>query len=163
MHGEYRYEPKNSFMKWLDSRLPIYRFVDEHLLARSRGALGEQRVDGAADHVRDQGPSGATGHTGSDGSTMSARIERHGQWGGGISENIDYGSADAREVVISLVVDDGVSSRGHRRNLLDPAIRFAGAACGPHQRYRTMCVMDHAGSFAPNEAAPSPSGKPRRR
>jgi ubiquinol-cytochrome c reductase cytochrome b/c1 subunit len=33
MHGEYRYEPKNSFMKWLDSRLPIYRFVDEHLMA----------------------------------------------------------------------------------------------------------------------------------
>jgi quinol-cytochrome oxidoreductase complex cytochrome b subunit len=31
MHGEYRYEPKNSFMKWLDSRLPIYRLIDETL------------------------------------------------------------------------------------------------------------------------------------
>src|SRR5262249_26674814 len=31
MHGDYRYEPKNSFTKWLDSRLPILRFVDEHL------------------------------------------------------------------------------------------------------------------------------------
>ena len=31
MHGEYRYEPKNSFTKWLDSRLPILRFVDETL------------------------------------------------------------------------------------------------------------------------------------
>jgi uncharacterized protein YkwD len=122
------------------------------------GPLGysEGLTRAAADLVRDQGPSGATGHVGSDGSTMSARIERYGQWGGGISENIDYGSTTAREVVTSLVVDDGVSSRGHRRNLLDPAIRFAGAACGPHQRYQTMCVMDHAGSF-------TPSGMPRPR
>jgi ubiquinol-cytochrome c reductase cytochrome b subunit len=33
MHGDYRYEPKNSFMKWLDSRLPIVRLVDEHVMA----------------------------------------------------------------------------------------------------------------------------------
>jgi len=108
----------------------------------------------AADHVRDQGPGGATGHDGSDGSSMRTRIERYGQWGGGISENIDYGSLSAREVVMSLVVDDGVSSRGHRRNLLDPDIRVAGAACGPHRRYRTMCVMDHAGSFVPRGVTP---------
>jgi hypothetical protein len=72
-------------------------------------------------------------------------------------------------VVVSLLVDDGVHGRGHRHNLLDPAIRFAGAACGPHQRYRTMCVMDHAGSFAagaPRAAKPTrppPSGMPRPR
>jgi quinol-cytochrome oxidoreductase complex cytochrome b subunit len=32
MHGEYRYEPKNGFMKWLDSRLPIMRLLDESVL-----------------------------------------------------------------------------------------------------------------------------------
>ena len=32
MHGEYRYEPKNGFMKWLDSRLPIVRLLDESVL-----------------------------------------------------------------------------------------------------------------------------------
>lgn len=110
-------------------------------------AFSEGLARAAADQVRDQGPSGATGHDGSDGSTMRTRIERWGQWGGGISENIDYGSRTAREVVISLVVDDGVRGRGHRRNLFDPGIRFAGAACGPHRQYVTMCVMDHAGSF----------------
>ncbi len=31
-HGNYSYTPKNGFMKWLDSRLPLVRFVDEHLL-----------------------------------------------------------------------------------------------------------------------------------
>jgi len=29
------------------------------------------------DHVEDTGPSGATGHTGTDGSTMSSRIEKY--------------------------------------------------------------------------------------
>lgn len=28
-HGDYKYEPKNAFTKWLDSRLPIVRFANE--------------------------------------------------------------------------------------------------------------------------------------
>jgi uncharacterized protein YkwD len=113
-------------------------------------AYSEGLSRAAADHARDQGPTGRTGHTGQDGSTMGARISRYGRWGGSIAENIDYGAATARDVVISLVVDDGVSSRGHRTNILNPATRLAGAACGPHQVYRIMCVIDYAGEFTPN-------------
>jgi len=98
----------------------------------------------ARDHVRDQGITGEIGHTGTDGSTMTSRIERHGTWMGGISENIDYGADTARDVVISLIVDDGVPSRGHRKNIFRQETRFAGVACGAHQRYRSMCVIDYA-------------------
>ena len=31
-HGNYSYKPTNAFTKWLDSRLPIIRLVDEHVL-----------------------------------------------------------------------------------------------------------------------------------
>ena len=31
-HGSYSYKPTNGFTKWLDARLPIVRFVDEHLM-----------------------------------------------------------------------------------------------------------------------------------
>jgi uncharacterized protein YkwD len=103
----------------------------------------------ARDHVRDQGPSGATGHDGTDGSSMDGRVRRYGAWNGTAAENIDYGSANARDVLISLIVDDGVPSRGHRRNIFNPNLRVMGGACGPHTRYRRMCVLDYAGEFTP--------------
>lgn len=107
----------------------------------------------ARDHVLDQGPSGATGHDGRDGSNMDQRIRRYGTWLSTAAENIDYGSESARDVLISLIVDDGVPSRGHRTTIFNGALRVMGGACGPHSRYRQMCVIDYAGGFRPTVRA----------
>ncbi|PKL26802.1 MAG: CAP domain-containing protein [Spirochaetae bacterium HGW-Spirochaetae-3] len=101
----------------------------------------------AADHVRDQGKTGRTGHTGSDRSTMTARAERYGSWRKTIGENIAYGAGSARDVVIQLVVDDGVASRGHRANIFNPGFLVVGLAFGDHPEFRTICVQDFAGGF----------------
>jgi uncharacterized protein YkwD len=101
----------------------------------------------ARDHVRDQGPTGLMEHRGSDGSTPDRRVSRYGRWQVSVSENIAYGSNPAREVVLQLIVDDGVPNRGHRKNLLDPTLGVTGAACGPHARYQQICVVDYAGKF----------------
>ncbi len=101
----------------------------------------------AADHVRDSGSRGLTTHTGADGSSFRERIERYGVWSGSSAENIAYGLVDARENVIVQLLDFGVEDRGHRRNLLNPAWRYVGIACGPHTLYGTMCVMDFAASY----------------
>lgn len=101
----------------------------------------------AGDHARDQGRTGEMGHKGSDGSTMAQRIERHGIWLGRIAENIDYGDSEARRIVINLIVDDGVASRGHRRNIFNRDLRVAGAAIGTHPVYRHLCVIDYAGGM----------------
>lgn len=58
-----------------------------------------------------------------------------------------YGSANPMKVVIDLIVDDGVPSRGHRTNIFQPRLRVMGGACGPHRRYRIMCTIDYAGGF----------------
>lgn len=101
----------------------------------------------ARDQVRDQGESGGLGHGGSDHSSPKTRINRYGRWETAIAENIDYGNVEARRIVTSLLIDDGVSSRGHRRNLLDPVYKLVGVAIGPHPSYRHMCVMDFAAGF----------------
>lgn len=95
----------------------------------------------AGDHVAAQGPSGATGHLSSDGAGPSDRVRRHG---GGIyiAEAITYGPPTAVEVVRQLIVDDAVPGRGHRKTLFATEMRFAGAQCGPHKVYRTMCVVE---------------------
>ena len=98
----------------------------------------------AADHVRDQGPIGGLEHRGTDGSSPAQRAERRGRWFGAMAENIAYGDNPARQVVIQLLVDDGVPDRGHRDNILDPRWGTEGVACGPHREYRQICVMDYA-------------------
>ena len=101
----------------------------------------------ARDHAADQSRTGSTGHTGSDYSTMGIRMNRYGTWNISAAENLFYGHWRARWIVTSLLLDDGVASRGHRKNILNPAFKFIGVAVGPHPVYKKMCVMDFAGAY----------------
>ena len=101
----------------------------------------------ALSHVIDQGGAGGFGHAGSDGARSFDRIARYGQWQGAVGENIDYGSRDARTIVVRLIVDDGIAGRKHRVNIFNKSYRVAGIAAGAHTRYGGMCVMDFAGDF----------------
>jgi uncharacterized protein YkwD len=94
--------------------------------------------------VKDQGPIGGLEHRGTDGSNPARRAERRGRWVTAMAESIAFGDNPARQVVIQLLVDDGVPDRGHRDNILDGRWGAEGAACGPHRDYRQICVMDYA-------------------
>lgn len=101
----------------------------------------------AVDHATDIFVNKVSGHEGSDGSTMVTRVEKYGSWSGSIAENIDMGNSNALDVITALIIDDGVPNRGHRNNLFDPALRFAGSAIGPHSDYDHVCVIDFAGDI----------------
>lgn len=98
---------------------------------------------GAQLQVSQQGPTGGTGH----GCNPFSRMEKFGQWVGCAGENISYGKFDARGVVCQLIVDAGVSGRGHRKNIFSSSYGTAGVAFGPHAHYGAMCVIDFAGRF----------------
>jgi uncharacterized protein YkwD len=101
----------------------------------------------ARDHADDIGRSGSTSHTGSDGSQFWDRMERYGEWTGDSGENIMFGSSEARTVVMDLLIDDGVPSRGHRQNLLSRKFAVFGVGCAPHKVWRLVCTMDFASGF----------------
>jgi uncharacterized protein YkwD len=101
----------------------------------------------AADHCAEQ-VEGQLGHDGADRSSPGERISRYGTWSTTWGENISYGQKTARGIVLTLIIDDGVRSRGHRKNIFNPKFNYAGAAFGPHARYRTVCSIDFAGGYA---------------
>ena len=101
----------------------------------------------ARDHVLDMGPEGEIGHFGSDGSSPGERLQRYGKPVGYVAENIGFGDADAGNMVMILLVDDGVPDRGHRKKMLSGRYNQVGIACGPHKVYRHMCVIVFAQRF----------------
>jgi uncharacterized protein YkwD len=103
----------------------------------------------AKDHAADTGPAGQTGHTGTNGSTLVDRTNKHGkrQGSSSVGENISYGYNVAREIVIQLLVDDGVPSRGHRENIMNGRFTQAGTSIAPHKVYKNMCVVVYANNY----------------
>jgi len=97
--------------------------------------------------VTDQQQNGGIGHITRNGLTPQKRIEKFGEWDICSAEDITYGSFEARQIVIALLIDDGVPSRGHRKNILNPCFHFAGVSNGTHSEYLSMCVIDYAGDY----------------
>lgn len=117
-------------IRFLEKQQPLDPIEGSRLLASA-----------AKDHVREQGPRGATGHISKDGANPRDRVRRRGG-GSYVAEVITYGPPSAVEVVRQFIVDDDVPGRGHRKTLFAAEMRYAGIACGPHRVYRVMCVAE---------------------
>ncbi|MDQ6764595.1 MAG: CAP domain-containing protein [Verrucomicrobiota bacterium] len=101
----------------------------------------------AADHCAEQAGGGMT-HSGRGWSGPGERISHYGVWSGTWGENISCGRTGAREIVLALIIDDGLGSRKHRKNIFSSSFTQAGAAVGPHATYHTVCTIDFAGGYA---------------
>lgn len=112
------------------------------LLTPSKGL-----TQAAKDHVSTQSLTDQTGHTGTDGSDPFDRMKRYGTYTTA-GENIAYGQSSAREIVVDLLIDDGVKSRGHRKNIMYRDFTAAGVGYADrHQTYGYECVIDFAGNY----------------
>jgi uncharacterized protein YkwD len=124
----------NTYAKSLVEELKVAPKVEA---LKMSGAL----TKAARSHAKDMGDHGKVGHNSSNGTSFPDRLRKKFKTGM-IAENCDYGNADALGIVMSLLIDDGISSLGHRRNILNPKLRFVGIGIESHKTYGTNCVMD---------------------
>lgn len=106
--------------------------------------------ESASNHANALGKSGKTGHNSPNGASMDARFEHFlkGLKYSMYAENIHY--AEGRtpvEIVMDLLIDTGIESVGHRKNIFDKDARFIGVAMRPHKVYGTCTVQDFAAFF----------------
>ena len=59
-----------------------------------------------------------------------------------VGENCSYGFDRAIDIVITLLIDEGVKNLGHRENILSEDFNSVGVAIRPHKRLRHNCVID---------------------
>jgi uncharacterized protein YkwD len=62
---------------------------------------------------------------------------------GGVGENISYGMTTGRDVVLKLLVDDGVLDRRHRTKIFNADFKLIGSFSSPHNELGTMTCVDY--------------------
>jgi uncharacterized protein YkwD len=92
----------------------------------------------AQGHAQLTGKKGTTGH-----GSFKKRFEAlMGRPYTHVGENCSYGYERAIDIVISLLIDEGIKDLGHRKNILAADFNSIGVAIRPHKTYRVNCVMD---------------------
>lgn len=97
--------------------------------------------------VTDQKLYGGTGHITKSGWDPQVRARRYGSYKTHLAENIVYGYQNPRQAVISLLVDDGVADRAHRKNILNPIFKEVGIASATHPKYNYCCTIEFVDEF----------------
>lgn len=133
------YEGPNAFteaIKFLRKQKPL-----------STLTFDENITKAALDHVNDLGSKGLFSHEGTDGKSASERIDKYCEWEKACAENIEVGCQSGVDVIVSLLVDDGIEKKIHRQHLFREELTHFGVASGPHKLYETVVVIDYTGGI----------------
>ena len=90
----------------------------------------------ARDHATKSGKKGYEGHKGFK-TRYTPVLERYME----VGENIYYGRYTPDEIVLQLLIDEGIKDLGHRANLLNPKYNSIGVSIKPHKSYEYNCVQ----------------------
>ena len=103
----------------------------------------------AQDLAKDIGERGVVTHQDRDGHYVSDRIEKYCEWDYCANEVIEVSSKNVTDILISLLVDDGIRDKLNRRALFQNVYNYVGIACEPHTEYDIVTVLVFAGGIRP--------------
>jgi len=78
---------------------------------------------------------------------MTQRFNKYIKWERTIGENIMYNSRTPFDALVSLAIDDGVPSRGHRVNIFKADFAYMGCATAMHRGYTSETVVNYMGAW----------------
>lgn len=103
--------------------------------------------ESAKRHAKDMGRSGKVGHRSSRGKSFKKRFKKLQEKYDLVGENCQYGYKNGIDIVIDLLIDQGVSDLGHRKNILNPEYQYMGTSILSHKKYRWNAVQNFGGNF----------------
>lgn len=146
-----RFRPDGSYMEnnmrnlTKEGSAAVQEAIDALMATEPLPALipEEKLYKAAVYHTKDTGPKGLVQHDSSDGTSCHDRIKRFFETRS-TGECMAFANNKARPIVIQMLVDDGVKSRGHRLNIMSPDYKYVGVNIGTHTSWKWLCTMDFA-------------------
>mmetsp|Transcript_78170 Transcript_78170/g.137986 ORF Transcript_78170/g.137986 Transcript_78170/m.137986 type:complete len:657 (-) Transcript_78170:97-2067(-) len=143
-------EPTLTSEGWIGVQSLINDLMATPPMAPLQNAYGLCRA--AEFHACDAGRHSLISHVGSNNHNPIQRVERFGHWlfeneGGGaaddkMAENMTFGGRSVDQHVYVNLVDDGLRSRQHRKNILDRNMTYVGVGLATHKALGTVCVIN---------------------
>ena len=130
-------------INFLKSQRPVKELILDENISRA-----------CKDHAYDIGVKGLTTHEGSDGKNISDRIEKYCEWEGAAAENLDFGFKKAENIILNMLIDDGVKERNQRFNLFHPDFKYIGVGANSHRDYGVCAVIGYAVDVRPLGSEP---------
>ena len=123
-----------SLIERLSVQKPLTRLVFDSSLNSSAKCLAkEQSKTGEIGHVRKKCK---------DPEADKIRGRKVSRYGAG--ENCAYAQYNGKDSVNQLLIDEGISSLGHRKNILNPQFTKIGVGVDFHPKYEKVIVIDYA-------------------
>ena len=96
------------------------------------------------------GPEGITKHQKGD-LSLKTRTQKFLEKTGIMAENISFGMNRSLDIISQMLVDDGVKSRGHRKNFFNEKFSEIGISTGEHSIYGTCGIFNFFGDGGDTE------------
>ena len=121
-------------INFLSTQKPLKSFI-----------LSSELIKSSKDIANELGTNGIVNHS----KNLPQYIEKYCEWGGMLCENIDFGTKQAENIMIKLLLNDGIKERFQRLNIFKPELKYIGISQNSHIKYGICTVIHYAMNITP--------------